>query len=434
MLDLKKHARCISTDEAGSMLPLMAVLLVLMVASAGMALDFGYLIRARERFDAALDNATLAATTNIQQAMLRCGSNCAAVTTAQSEAQAKGLTIFNANIGSAKNVTSNAFSLTATVSGNSVSTTSSYRATFRPFLMQVIGIREVPFSRTVSVRAASKKYIEVTLVVDTSGSMAIGADESAQQSLRNTIGCAFACHDGVAIKVGPKKYADAYAYAKAQGITLRYDAINQGILALMSEFDALDPDESYIKASIWSFDSKFTENQSMTTSRTQLRKRLPTAPSTSGVKDGGTMFNEGIASVIAAVGKGGDGSSASNPVKLVIIASDGAQDPGRYAVWDSSLNYLVDAFAMDFCNSLQKQNVLVGVIHTPYIPMTWDWGYNATLGQPSQRRGGSTRNDDITTGFKTCAGTNYVLANDSKSIISGFVKIMGNVSAPHLTQ
>ncbi len=79
--------------------------------------------------------------------------------------------------------------------------------------------------------------MEITLLIDTSGSMAIGADAAGQALLKSKLGCAFACRDNVAVQ----GYGDAYLYAKAKGITLRYDAVNAGIVRLVDEFDSARP-------------------------------------------------------------------------------------------------------------------------------------------------------------------------------------------------
>ena len=69
---------------------------------------------------------------------------------------------------------------------------------------------------------------------------------------------------------------------------------------------------------------------------------------------------------------------------------------------------------------------------TPYYPMTWDWGYNATLGQPGSL-GGATRVDDIPIALQACAGNNFTVASDVTAIEQAFIKLFTNASPIHLT-
>ena len=78
--------------------------------------------------------------------------------------------------------------------------------------------------------------------------------------------------------------------------------------------------------------------------------------------------------------------------------------------------------------------MLVGIIHTPNLPMAWDWGHNATLDQPSQISGPATRADDITPVLQVCAGARYVLADNTAAIVGGFTAIFRAMEKTRLTQ
>jgi hypothetical protein len=64
--------------------------------------------------------------------------------------------------------------------------------------------------------------------------------------------------------------------------------------------------------------------------------------------------------------------------------------------------------------------------------MTWDWGYNATLGQPGSL-GGATRVDDIPIALSACAGTNFIQASDPATIQSAFTTLFAKASPVRLT-
>jgi hypothetical protein len=117
---------------------------------------------------------------------------------------------------------------------------------------------------------------------------------------------------------------------------------------------------------------------------------------------------------------------------MVIIATDGVNDPTRAWVSQTSLRSQVRVFDTSFCNSFKTNGVTVAIINTPYYPMTWDWGYNATLGQPGSL-GGATRVDDIPIALSACAGSNFVQAADVATIQSSFTYLFSKASPIRLT-
>jgi hypothetical protein len=118
---------------------------------------------------------------------------------------------------------------------------------------------------------------------------------------------------------------------------------------------------------------------------------------------------------------------------MVIIATDGVNDPTRaWASTQPALRSEVRVFDTGFCTTFKSNGVIVAIINTPYYPMPWDWGYNATLGQPGSL-GGSTRVDDIPIALRACAGNNFILAPDVSTIQSSFTKLFINASPIRLT-
>ncbi|MFA5949823.1 MAG: vWA domain-containing protein [Hyphomicrobium sp.] len=422
------RARFLS-DAKGSILVPFAIMLSVALMSVGVAIDYGEMTRVRSQIAAAADAAALAgvseARTNLLANLQSNGTQRGKILKAAEETTR---TFFTTQVAELSAVAPEA-SIKLNLNKRKITSTLDYSATYRPHVMSIFGFSTMPISGTAETAAETVPYMEVTLVVDTSGSMAIGADAAQQTLLRNKLGCAFACHDGNPVA----GYADAYAYALGNGIKLRYQVINEGINALINEFDRLDPDSEAVKAAIWSFDTDHHINQAQTSNRSKLRMHLPSAPATSGETEGATKFNEAIGHIMQTVGKGGDGSVPGHPIKVVIVATDGAQDPGRF--WTSNVPYRQYVAPIDtaFCTELKEANVKVGILHTPYAEMSYDWGYNATLGQPSQLGGPGTRADDIPIVLKACAGDLYLEASNSSKIASGFVSIFRAAGMPRVT-
>jgi hypothetical protein len=116
---------------------------------------------------------------------------------------------------------------------------------------------------------------------------------------------------------------------------------------------------------------------------------------------------------------------------MVIIATDGVNDPTRAWTTQTSLRSQVKVFDTSFCGTFKANGVTVAIINTPYYPMPWDWGYNATLGQPGSK--GATRVDDIPIALKACAGSNFIKAADVDTIQTSFIDLFNKASPIRLT-
>lgn len=417
-------------DQSGGVAIGMSLVLLLLLGCIGLAVDVGLSYRTKTRVQGAADAAALAGAVAAKNFVAGQSSQSQDILTeAESIAQSAAQKIFSADT-SIVQVFKPSATINLDLSGGAVQSNVTYSVNVKSFFAGLFGRKSFLVAGQASAIVSMPKYIEVHLLIDTSGSMAIGASAADQNALISATGCAFACHDGSPVN----GYADAYAFAMANGITLRYTAINSGILSLMNKIDTIDPGHQFINVAVYSFNNNVTNNAALTTNTGVIRANLPTAPATSSTTAGATHFNEIIGQVVNSIGNGGSGNSASDPIKLIIIATDGAQDPGRYWTTDIPARDFVGPFDMSFCDGLKANNVNVGIIHTPYLPMTYDWGFMATLGQPSRIGGLGMRYEDIPIVLKACAGTNYVLADDTSQIVNAFVKLFDGLSVARIAR
>lgn len=94
-----------------------------------------------------------------------------------------------------------------------------------------------------------------------------------------------------------------------------------------------------MSTAVYDFNNNLNVDGSLTNNTSSARGNLPAAPATSSMTAGATHFNEFIGQV-------GDGSSPESPIKLLIIATDGVEDPGRYWTTDIPARQLVAPFDM----------------------------------------------------------------------------------------
>lgn len=417
-------------DNKGSTAILFGLSIVCLVALVGLAIDVGNAYRLREKAQGAADAAALAVVISAKDYLSKQSSTDPSVLeSARSIFAQQAQSYFNYN-NSSKSLASSPADVALNLKSDTLSATVSFQSTMRTAFIRAVGFKSLPISVTSTAQSNLPPFVEVHLLIDTSGSMALGASEADQSMLVARTGCAFACHDGSPVN----GYPDAYSFALANGIVLRYTAVNKGILALMDQIDTVDPGHRSVSVAVYSFDNALTTNSSLSTDTSSVRSNLPTAPATSSMTAGATHFDEIISQVVSKVGVSGDGSSPSNAIKLVIIATDGVEDPGRYWTSDVAARDLVAPFKMGFCDTLKSNGVNIGIIHTPYVAMTYDWGFNVTLGQPSKLGGLGTRFDDIPKGLQTCAGNRYILADNTAEITSAFTQIFRTLKAVRLSQ
>jgi Flp pilus assembly protein TadG len=421
----KRPINAFFRQSSGSVLILFAFALFAILLLGGGTIDYFTITKTRSQLQGIADSAALSgATTAVRQ--LKSGASAAASQTAGVNAATGFL---NGNLATLARSSNTTFNVNPTVDSMNATYVVTATTQVSTYFLGMIGMGKVPVGVTATSSSNSgSQYFDIYLMVDTSGSMMLGASQSDINALITQFNCAFACHDGTAAT----SVGDAYQWAKANGVTLRYDALFQGVMSLVNYVNAIDSSHTRIRLAVYSFDSTLNRVHPLSADTSSIASQYPQPAVDNSVTGGATLFNENIASVLSDIGTGGTGTSRSSPMKLLIIATDGVEDPGRQWVSDTTLRPNVKGFDMSFCQTAHSSGIVVGIINTPYLPMTWDWGYNATLGMPSSP--GPTRLDDIAPSLKNCAGKLYVSATDAAAIRSAFTNIMQNFSAIGLTR
>jgi Flp pilus assembly protein TadG len=405
-------------DTTGNIALSFAIALLPILGCVGAAVDYTIMNKQRTRIQAALDEAILAGSIAGKQT-LDAGSGQTAAIAAANAAAAK---FFSGNtVGITASLTTS-----YSMSGLNLSGTGSASATVPTTFLKVMGDPSLSFTVGSQATSAAQPYLNVYLLVDISASMLLPSTTAGiTQMINGQGGCALACHtttDGT----------DSYGWALSHGIQLRYQVVNQGVQNLLNYLTSNSSLSSHVKVQLWSIDSSLTQLSSMTSSYSTISNNFPAPGLATTDAAAATPFNSLIGGFISSVGNAGDGSSSSSPQKMVIIATDGVNDPTRAWTSDVSLRPQVKVFDTSFCTTFKNNGVTVAIINTPYYPMTWDWGYNATLGQPGSL-GGATRVDDIPIALSACAGKYFTSASSVSAIQSAFTNLFVMASPIRLT-
>ncbi len=410
--------RAFGGDDRGVVAVILAIAILPLIGAVGMAIDYSLATRQRVAVQSALDIAVLAGVTAGTAAL----EDGAGRTTAVAAAEAAARSSFEGNLGTAGPA---AMTVAFDQSGLRITGTGTATSSVQNTFMKIFGTDTTAVGVTSEAVATAQPYLDVYLLIDVSASMLLPSTSEGIDRMIAGQGCALACHDRT-------DGSDSYGWATAHGIQLRYQVVNQGIQNLLDYLRSGSGSKGRVRVELWSFDHAMRKVASRTASYSAISRKFPSPSLAATDASAATPFNSLIDTFVADVGTGGDGSSPSNAQKMVILATDGVNDPTRGWTSNPALRPQVRVFDTAFCNRLKKNGVTLAIINTPYYPMTWDWGYNETLGQPGSL-GGSTRVDDIPIALKSCAGSNYLRASEVGEIEAAFTRLFVNLSPTRLT-
>jgi Flp pilus assembly protein TadG len=284
-------------------------------------------------------------------------------------------------------------------------------------LMQLAGIDSVPIGVVSEVAGPSTSYLNVYLVLDKSASMMLASTTSGQTFLNSTLGCAFACHDGDNHTVSGVNYTTNYAYSSTKNVELRSDVLLDAVEEVLATVEDLDPTGSRIRVGLYRLAATATRTLAPTFDTDLVRTTLNNASKnlTSTSSTDGTFFNTALTALTSMVGQNGDGTSASSPLKLVMLVTDGVQSRRSWVtssnwsgcVWNSTPTCPMSADSKkvtplnpDWCDPIKQNGPTFATVYTTYLPVTTDWGYNGTVGATMassvwSTTWGGTLNEDV---------------------------------------
>ncbi|MCE1234873.1 MAG: pilus assembly protein [Hyphomicrobiales bacterium] len=403
--------------EGGNIVLLAALLMVPLFLAVGLGVDYARLVKARSEVQNVVDGATLAG------AKVLSASTDAQIASAVQTYAAKA---FDLGWGALKidGVAVDRSNLKVTTTATlSVPTTFGALAGLDSFSAAVSSAAVAP----------NRPYMTVYLLLDNSASMGLAATTDGQTTMTKKIGCVFACHtdEGATYKVNGVTYHTTYDASVALGVTLRHDVMNTAAKKVISMIDAVDPNHERIKVGVYYFNQDVSTAQSPTYTTSKATAALSGTYSNLGVD--GTYFDTSLTSMRSIVGVAGDGSSASSPLKLVLMVSDGVQSLRSWVLSGSSTWPKVAPNKPNNCTPIKANGATFGVLYTEYLAITGDWGYEATVGSTMPASWGVldsgasasiTRRDYLPYALKDCASSGYYMsANSTSDIESGLTTL-----------
>lgn len=271
------------------------------------------------------------------------------------------------------------------------------RAQVSTTLLQIAGIKTVPIGVVSEVAGPATSYLNVYLVLDKSASMMLASSNSGQALLTSALGCAFACHDGDEHTVKGVKYLTNYAYSAPKNVELRSDVLLDAVEEVLATVEGLDPSGTRIRVGLYRLAATTTQTLAPTFSMATVRSTLNNASKnlTSASSTDGTAFDVALNALTPMVGTNGDGTTAAKPLKLVMMITDGVQSRRSWVtssnwggcIWSatptcppSADSKKVTPLNPAWCKPIKTNGATFAAVYTTYLPVTYDWGYNTTLG------------------------------------------------------
>lgn len=304
---------------------------------------------------------------------------------------------------------------------------------------------------TSAAIAPNRPFMNVYLLLDNSASMGLAATTAGQTTMTANVGCVFACHtdEGAVFTIKGLLYHTTFDAARALGVTLRRDVMNTAAKKVISMIDTVDPSHQRIKVGVYYFNKDVTKAQDPTFDTTKATAALSGTYSNLGVD--GTYFDTSLTTMKSIVGTAGDGSTASSPMKLVLMVTDGVQSERSWVL--TNVNWTCVAWSGSTCikykhapywtkvapnkpancADLKSNGATFGVLYTEYLSIPLDWGYNDTVGDTMPSSWGAlsggvsssiSRRDYLPYALKDCATSGYFMAaNSTNEIESGLTSL-----------
>ncbi|ARO34136.1 Flp pilus assembly Tad-like protein (plasmid) [Rhizobium sp. NXC14] len=428
--------RSLGRDRGGNVAIVVALSLVPMLVAVGASFDYIRSYNVRQRMQSDLDAALIAAVKQINN-------------TEDTDALKEKVSAwFHAQVDNSYtlddiDIDTVNHNITATASGT-VPTT----------FMKIANIETVPVSVGSAVKRPATSYLNVYIVIDTSPSMLLAATTSGQSTMYTGIKCQFACHTGDSHTIGKTTYATNYDYSKEKKIKLRADVAGDAVREVLDMIDESDENHERIKVGLYSLGDTLSEVLAPTLSTDTARARLADSSYglTSATSKAATYFDVSLATLKKKVGAGGDGTSSGSPLKLVLLLTDGVQSQREWVTNGSKYWPKVAPLNPAWCDYLKNQSNTMAVLYTEYLPITTDWGYNATVGSTmasanwkstwggTMDSGVSTsisRRDYIPYALADCASSKslFISASSSTEITAGLSTLFTQyLSSVRLTQ
>lgn len=418
-------------ESSGSVGVMFALLIVPIILSVGACFDYSIALVVKHRLQAAADAAALGSISQKSPAVTTVSGTGATGHIASGETDA--LNIVKANYGDIKFGSITSSSISVTYSNNTFYSNVSLTSAVPTYFMSIIGINSIDVSVNSAAENKPPLYYNFYVLEDNSPSMGLGATSQDITALEQKFdGCAFTCHI-------TGSTSDTYTTAKAAGITLRIEVVSNAVQSMIAKAKAAQSFVGQYKIALYSLGDD--AQQMKLTTVFNLSSDLTAAASAAAAvdlmripyqnynDDQTTDLLPAISSLKSTIGVGGTGLSASDPIKVLFLVSDGVEDAVRpngclQAVTSGTrCQQQLDTSA---CTEIKNNGADIASLYTTYQELNSNTWYNTYI---------APFYTDIAPAMKTCATSGlYFEVGPDDDVGSALSSLFDQVvSKTHLT-
>jgi Flp pilus assembly protein TadG len=453
--------------QRGNVAMIFALSLIPLMGIAGAAIDYSRGNSAKADMQAALDATAL---------MLAKDPTVPGKTGAQLQGSANGLFTALFNRSDVTNITVTSAYTSKAPATVAVSASGTMKTMFMGGILGLLG-NNAASNMTIASAATSTygspRTLALNIVFDSSASMIVGATSNDVTLISNWVTknwnsvkpndpapkypggdnppCAFACHD-VGGSTQPSDIVKGLTNAHTAGATTRFDVMIAAAQQLITHVQTEQQSNQLLKNNtylfnVMSFDTTLHQwglnNMSFNTATQAVQSVTPGLD---------THLYTALTSLTTTLGTQGDGSSASSPMKFLILITDGLQSDrsnnwsGGHWVQDSAWNYYTyeGGYATTIdqtqCQKIKSNGIILAILETPYVPLTGQSPavapYEKTVRKVIYPNGPNT-SSAVSLALASCASTGYYFqASSASDIATGFTTLTDKFiyNTPYLTK
>ncbi|WP_051177140.1 pilus assembly protein TadG-related protein [Rhizobium mesoamericanum] len=401
-IDFVRSLHRFCTDRSGNFGMLTAILMVPLLGSAGVAVDFAHALSLRTQLYAAADAAAVGAIAEKSAAASAAMKMTAdgAVSVGQDDAR----NIFVSQMQGELTASQVAVDIKVNKAANKLNASVSFSAAVPTTFMQIFGRKNVEISGTATATIETASFMDFYILIDNTPSMGVGATPTDVATMvdltknnKSNASCAFACHES-----GTNKGKDYYALAKKNKVTMRIDVVRQATQALTATAKA-DPDNQF-RMAVYTFGAKaeaaglseivpLTGDLDKVGSKVSEKTANPqagdseyvldlmTIPQQGYNDDTQTSFDSALTLLKSKIPAGGSGTSAADTQKIVFFVSDGVGDSYKASncTKKTTGSRCQEPIDTSFCQPLKDKGIKIAVLYTTYLPLLTNNWYNTWI-------------------------------------------------------
>ena len=417
------------SDRSGNFGIMTALLMVPLVGSAGLALDYAHALSLRTELYAAADAAAVGSISEKSDAVAAAMTMQGDGTISVAKTDARSI-FFSQMSGELTSVAVN-LSIDVTKTANKLNSKVTFSASVPTTFMHILGQDSITISGTATAEYQTASFMDFYILLDNTPSMGVAATPTDVSKLQAKTGCAFACHQ-------MDQASNNYTIAKSLGVAMRIDVVRQATQALTDTAKTERVSADQFRMGVYTFgtkaeDAKLTTISNLTSDLTTVKNYtnavdLMTIPYQNYNQDQLTSFDSAMTQMNTIIDPAGDGTSNTKPEKILFFVSDGVGDSYKPSTCTKKTTggRCQEPIDTSFCKPLKDRGVKIAILYTTYLPLPSNNWYNSWI-KPFQ--------NEIPTRMAACASPGlYFEVSPTEGIADAmkalFLKV---IRAPRLT-